>query len=165
MHDILPYFSRHGAIAPADVNPAEFVLDTIGVSGRDKGEELSADWPANWQNGPEAQEVESSISRIDQDGSDVIDVDANDNSTFNAPIITQIYLLTRRILYNQWRNTPYMYSKMWAHCVSAILVSFTLFQIGTGPQDLQNRYVISSQFSHWPKELCGALTHKPNANL
>ncbi|KAH9207271.1 ABC-2 type transporter-domain-containing protein [Leptodontidium sp. 2 PMI_412] len=139
MHDILPYFSRHGAVAPADVNPAEFILDTIGASGKDNGEKSSVDWPANWQNGPEAREVESSIPGIDRDSFDVIDVDADDNSKFNAPIVTQIYLLTRRILYNQWRNTPYMYSKIWAHCVSAILVSFTLFQIGTGPQDLQNR--------------------------
>lgn len=152
MHDILPYFSRHGAVAPADVNPAEFILDTIGASGKDNGEKSSADWPANWQNGPEAREVESSIPSIDRDSSDVIDVDADDNSKFNAPIVTQIYLLTRRILYNQWRNTPYMYSKIWAHCVSAILVSFTLFQIGTGPQDLQNRYVTPSQSSHRSKE-------------
>lgn len=145
MREILPYFNRHGAVAPADANPAEFVLDTIGASGRNVNKKSSVDWPEKWQKAPEAQAVDSSISRIDQEGSKAIDIDADANSEFNAPIVSQIYLLTRRILYNQWRNTPYMYSKIWAHCVSAILVAFTLFQIGTSPQDLQNRYVTMLQ--------------------
>ena len=59
---------------------------------------------------------------------------------FNASTWLQTWLLTQRILRNQWRNVPYMYSKIWVHVVSAILVGLTFFRLGTGVQDLQNRY-------------------------
>jgi len=58
---------------------------------------------------------------------------------FNATVLEQTIVLTKRMLLNQWRSPAYMYSKIWVHVTSAILVGFTFFQIGTSPQDLQNR--------------------------
>ncbi|KAL5340239.1 ABC-2 type transporter-domain-containing protein [Aspergillus crustosus] len=63
----------------------------------------------------------------------------NDTSEFNSSILLQTILLTTRMLKNQWRNTAYMYSKIWVHVISAILVGFTFFDLGTTPQELQNR--------------------------
>lgn len=66
---------------------------------------------------------------------------ASRSSSHNATIVQQTWLLTKRMLLGQWRNPPYMYSKIWVHVISGILVGFTFFQIGTSPQDLQNRSV------------------------
>ena len=101
--------------------------------------EKGSNWATNWAESPEAGALVEDIAAIEVRKA-LSDVEDNDRRDYNASTTQQTLLLPLRILKNQWRNTPYLYSKIWVHVVSAILVGFTFFQLGTSPRDLQNRY-------------------------
>ncbi len=139
MQSVLPYFERYGAVTPPDTNPAEFVLETVGAGINARKDEKGADWATKWSESPEAEAVASKITQIQKQGSSLEDFEDGNVENYNGSLFLQTWLLTVRIMKNQWRNVPYMYSKIWVHIISAILVGLTFFQLGTGPQDLQNR--------------------------
>ncbi|KAL4863809.1 hypothetical protein BDV12DRAFT_189408 [Aspergillus spectabilis] len=134
----LDYFARNGAVCPSGTNPAEFILETVGAGVNARENDKASDWASNWAVSSEAvhlsREIETSKEkRPEQHPED------DDTSEFNSSILLQTALLTTRMLKSQWRNTAYMYSKIWVHVISAILVGFTFFDLGTTPQELQNR--------------------------
>lgn len=145
----LAYFARHGAVSPEGANPGEFILETVGAGVDARTNDRGASWAAHWAASPEAAELVRQIG--ESTGGDAgpahgSDGDAGpahgedgDASECNASVLAQTRLLTTRMLLNQWRNPPYMYSKIWVHVLSAVLVGFTFFQVGTSPRDLQNR--------------------------
>ncbi|KAG8426770.1 hypothetical protein J3459_007818 [Metarhizium acridum] len=137
--DVLPYFEKNGAPAPApwNGNPAEFVLETIGAGIGGKGATTSRDWASKWKDSPEARAVSDAIQRI-KNGPDWQET-TELQEAFNTPSLIQTLLLTKRMLLNQWRKPAYIYSKIWVHVIQAILIGFTFFQLGTSPVDLQSR--------------------------
>ena len=149
---MIPYFERHGAIPPPDVNPAEFVLETVGAGINAHNDDKGDSWATKWNESPEAQTIAEEVQNLNSDkqNSTMEDFEDGNPGDFNASTWLQTWLLTQRILRNQWRNVPYMYSKIWVHVISAILVGLTFFQLGTGVQDLQNRYSI---FLHRTQDL------------
>ncbi|KAJ5167595.1 uncharacterized protein N7482_003189 [Penicillium canariense] len=95
----------------------------------------------HWRESPEAKAVLEGIDRINKDykeGNNCVDEEIG-HGELNASILVQSWLLTVRMLKNQWRNPPYMYSKTWVHVIRAILTSTTVYKLGTSPSDLQNR--------------------------
>lgn len=139
MQAVLPYFERHGAVPPPNTNPAEFVLETVGAGINAHKDKKGTDWATIWNKSPEAEGIAQEITHIQKQGSLTEDFEDNNLKEYNGSLLLQTSLLTVRIMKNQWRNVPYMYSKIWVHIVSAILVGLTFFRLGTGPQDLQNR--------------------------
>lgn len=139
MQSVLSYFERHGAIPPSDTNPAEFVLETVGAGINARKDNRGNDWADIWNESPEAKAIVGEITHVQGQGSVPEDFEDGNVGDYNGSIFLQTWLLTVRMLKNQWRNVPYMYSKIWVHIVSAVLVGLTFFQLGTGPQDLQNR--------------------------
>jgi hypothetical protein len=143
--DALPYFARHGAVSPPGANPAEFILETVGAGINARNNDKGATWASNWSASPELAELLTEIDHGVKDKSSKSSgnvTGTRPQSSHNASVFEQTWLLTKRMLLGQWRNPPYMYSKIWVHVISGILVGFTFFQIGTSPQDLQNRYVL-----------------------
>ncbi|KAL9604583.1 MAG: hypothetical protein Q9179_001809 [Wetmoreana sp. 5 TL-2023] len=138
VQQVLPYFERYGAVPPPGANPAEFVLETVGAGVNARNDDKGTDWATRWDESPEAENVAAEIGHIQKQSSSLEDFDGS-NEDYNASIFTQTWLLTVRIMRNQWRNPPYMYSKIWVHVVSSVLVGLTFFHLGTSPQDLQNR--------------------------
>lgn len=136
--EALPYFARHGAVSPEGANPGEFILETVGAGVNARTTEKGSNWAATWAESQEAVNLKQEIEESKKTPRTVND-DVESASEYNASVVVQTWLLTKRMLLNQWRNPPYMYSKIWVHVISAILVGFTFFQIGTSPQDLQNR--------------------------
>ncbi|QGI71281.1 hypothetical protein CEK26_003618 [Fusarium fujikuroi] len=136
----LSYFARNGAICPEGANPGEFILETVGAGVNARTSDKGSNWASTWAASPEAAALGREIA-ISSDTSKALSpgVDEGNNSEYNASVALQTVLLTKRMLLNQWRSPPYIYSKIWVHVISAILVGFTFFQIGTSPQDLQNR--------------------------
>lgn len=139
MKQVLPYFERHGAVPPPNTNPAEFVLETVGAGIETRNYDKGIDWATRWDESPEAEAVAAEIGRIQNQGPSLADLEDGRIEEYNSSVFLQTWLLTVRIMKNQWRNVPYIYSKIWVHVVSAVLVGLTFFQLGTGPQDLQNR--------------------------
>lgn len=136
---MIPYFARHGAVCPSDTNPAEFVLETVGAGIHGRTDNKGSDWAATWRVSPEATSVLEEIRSIKRLQRPTAEIAENSRRDFNASIVLQTWLLTSRMFYNQWRNVPYLYSKIWVHVISAILVGFEVFQVGDSPTDLQNR--------------------------
>ncbi|KAF5580877.1 ATP-binding protein multidrug cassette transport [Fusarium subglutinans] len=138
--EALPYFARNGATCPEGANPGEFILETVGAGVNARTSDKGANWASTWAASPEATALgrEITISSDTPKGLSPA-VDEENTSEHNASVVLQTLLLTKRMLLNQWRSPPYIYSKIWVHVISAILVGFTFFQIGTSPQDLQNR--------------------------
>ena len=102
-------------------------------------DDKASDWAAAWKNSPEASSISKDIDSLVQSQVPLAELADGSKGSFNASTAEQSWLLTKRIFRNQWRNVSYLYSKIWVHVVSAILVGFTLFQVGTSPTDLQNR--------------------------
>ena len=102
-------------------------------------DDKNSDWAAAWKNSLEASAISKDLDSIVQSQQVPAELVDGPTGSFNASTAEQSWLLTKRIFRNQWRNVPYLYSKIWVHVVSAILVGFTLFQVGTSPTDLQNR--------------------------
>ncbi|WKT52709.1 AAA ATPase domain [Fusarium oxysporum f. sp. vasinfectum] len=138
--EALSYFARNGATCPEGANPGEFILETVGAGVNARTSDKGSNWASTWAASPEAADLGREIT-INSDASKSLSPDVGEEVTseHNASVLLQTILLTKRMLLNQWRSPPYIYSKIWVHVISAILVGFTFFQIGTSPQDLQNR--------------------------
>jgi ATP-binding cassette subfamily G (WHITE) protein 2 (SNQ2) len=119
------------------------VLETIGAGVNARLTDKGSNWAAKWKASPEAAALEAEIleynrASVKTKASDEA-ADASHLATFNASVMLQTWLLTARILKNQWRNPPYVYSKIWVHALSGILAGVTFYQLGTSPTELQNR--------------------------
>jgi ABC-type multidrug transport system ATPase subunit len=137
----LEYFTRHGAVPAPDTNPAEFILETGGAGINARKDTKGSVWANHWRESPEAKAVSADIDRINaeyREGGDILDEETV-NREYNTSIPVQSWLLTVRMLKNQWRNPPYIYSKIWVHVVHSILIGTTLYKLGTSPSDIQNR--------------------------
>ena len=139
VQSVLPYFARHNAVPPPNTNPAEFVLDQVGAGVHAREDTKASDWANTWSESPEARAVNEELAAINKQNTTSDDFENASKRDYNGSLASQSYLLTIRILRSQWRNVPYMYSKLWVHVVSALLAGLTFFDLGTGPQDLQNR--------------------------
>lgn len=135
----LAYFTRYGAVPPPNANPAEFILETGGAGINARKDTKGSEWAKIWRESPEAKAVSEEIRRINQDARDEVVDEGIGNGEFNSSVLSQSWLLTVRILKNQWRNPPYIYSKIWVHVIHAILIGTTIYKLGTSPSDLQNR--------------------------
>ncbi|KAL4783840.1 ABC-2 type transporter-domain-containing protein [Aspergillus varians] len=133
----LEYFADNGAVCPKGTNPAEFILETVGAGVNARENDKASDWTSKWAASPQADSLRDEIEASKQQPQR--EVQDEDMSEYNSSLLLQTSLLTTRMLKNQWRNTAYMYSKIWVHVISAILVGFTFFNLGTTPQELQNR--------------------------
>ncbi|KAJ5908495.1 hypothetical protein N7495_001177 [Penicillium taxi] len=138
---VLDYFTRHGSVPPPDTNPAEFILEAGGAGINARKDTKGRQWAKHWGESPEAKIVSEDIDRINKDyneGDNGVDEEIG-HGEFNSSLLLQSWLLTVRMLKNQWRNPPYIYSKIWVHIIHAILIGTTVYQLGTSPSDLQNR--------------------------
>jgi ATP-binding cassette subfamily G (WHITE) protein 2 (SNQ2) len=138
----IEYFDRQGAPCPKDANPADFVLETIGAGVNARLNDTGANWAQKWRESPEAAALDATINEYNQSSiknTAAEDADAAKTPDYNASIFLQTWLLTKRILLNQWRNPPYVYSKIWVHALSGLLAGVAFYKLGSSPTELQNR--------------------------
>ena len=139
VRSVISYLAERGAVAPPDANPAEFVLETVGAGINNDSSAKSSAWAETWRDSDEARRIADDIEVIESNFSSDSTGGVASDTSFNASTFTQTYLLTQRMLKNQWRQTAYAYSKLWVHIIQALLLGFTFYQLGTSPQELQNR--------------------------
>lgn len=122
-------------------------METIGAGVNARLNDKGSNWASRWKESDEARALEKEIFDYNHSASTTTATeDANTAATvpeFNASVMQQTWLLTERILKNQWRNPPYIYSKIWVHVLSGILAGVTFYRLGTSPTELQNRYAVS----------------------
>ena len=114
------YFGQYGVVTPADVNPAESVIELVAPVGGSK-----IDWAERWESSNEARNL---LARIDSITSGNEHAAAGDNEAsastgaFATSLYTQTVELTKRQFKAQYRDGPYHLTKM------VLLVFFGLFE-------------------------------------
>lgn len=115
------YFESKGArqCGPEE-NPAEWMLDVIGAA---PGSRNTVDWPQQWYDSAERQEVKSQLALMKGKLSELpVEADPTALREFAAPFGTQLYAVTKRVFQQYWRTPSYLYSKMLL-CTASVSVS------------------------------------------
>ena len=99
-HVLRNYFSRHGAECPANVNPAEYMLDAIGAGITPRVGDR--DWAEIWLDSPEYQRVRAEIEDIKQRG-----LAKPDNSNKKTQACTFAYISYRYSANSAVSQTPH----------------------------------------------------------
>lgn len=110
---LVQYFVDKGASpCPQDVNPAEWMLSTIGAA---PGVKTEIDWPQQWQDSTEKMLVDTELERLASSAagypSTTEKCDEASQKEFAAPLMKQIAIVTKRIFQQYWRSPAYIYSK------------------------------------------------------
>lgn len=136
---LIDYFVRHGGSEPGSgVNPAEYMLETIGAA---PGAHTEIDWPAVWQQSAEYKSVQAELERLK--GQRALSLPPPDDSSsyteFAAPFLTQLYLVAVRTFQQYWRSPSYIYSKALLCVGSSLFIGFSFFRSENTLQGLQNQ--------------------------
>ncbi|CEN59914.1 Putative ABC transporter CDR4 [Aspergillus calidoustus] len=108
---LVDYFTRNGAHnLPAGANPAEYMLDVIGVA---PGSTTNIDWPAVWRDSPEYRQVQTELERLAAlAGSEPTHDDPSAYKEFAASPLDQYIQVTKRVFEQYWRSPGYIYAKV-----------------------------------------------------
>ncbi|KAK6837992.1 hypothetical protein PG987_006273 [Apiospora arundinis] len=149
---VLDYFSRNGAAAAPDVNPAEHIVDV--VQGR-FGTEI--DWPEVWNASKERTEALAELERLDNgqtlektgttsQATPVSEPTEAESKDYATPVLYQIKLVTLRQSMALWRNPDYIWNKIGLHVTNSLFGGFTFWMIGNGSFELQLRLMAVFNF-------------------
>lgn len=135
---LLEYFKKNGAVAGADENPAEFMLEAIGAgSTRAIG---GHDWGKVWAASPEFVQIKKDI--------EVIKVNAKDDEIktgtqeYATPLTYQIKAVLHRNNLIWWRSPDYDFTRLFNHFIAGSLAGIAFWQVGNTVEDLQNRVFV-----------------------
>ncbi|KAI5807966.1 putative ABC transporter [Peziza echinospora] len=137
-HDLIDYFERNGGHKCAkDQNPAEYMLDVIGVG---EGKKSNKDWGDIWSNSEEyserTREIEEIITQRQQTGRESR---PNDELEFAMPWATQVRAVVKRSFISYWRSPNYIVGKFMLHIFTGLFNTFTFWKIGHKEIDMQSR--------------------------
>ncbi|KAL4786048.1 ABC-2 type transporter-domain-containing protein [Aspergillus varians] len=147
---LLDYFEGNGARAcGSSENPAEYILEVIGAGASGKS---SQDWPIIWKESTQAREVQQEIDRIHQDrASAPLDEDNNTQQEYAMPFTNQLWLVTRRVFQQYWREPVYIWAKLILAIASGLFIGFTFFKPNSSQQGFQDvlfsAFMLTSIFS------------------
>ena len=110
---LIDYFvSNSASPCPQGVNPAEWMLATIGATPGVKNE---IDWPQKWQCSHEKSLVDTELERLAftalRASNNSVREDQESQGEFAAPLVKQSAIVTKRIFQQYWRSPSYIYSK------------------------------------------------------
>lgn len=138
---LLEYFSKNGAPADLDANPAEHIIDV--VSGSAGG---GRDWHSIWLESPEHTQVVKHLAEIKAEALSKPSTLKTDDNDFATPLWTQLKLVTARQKVALWRNPTYVWNKFFLHVSSALFAGFTFWKLGDSASDLQLRLLSCFNF-------------------
>ncbi|KAJ7596495.1 ABC-2 type transporter-domain-containing protein [Mycena floridula] len=134
---IRDYFARYGAVCPANVNPAEHMLDAIGAGLAPRVGDR--DWKDLWLESPEHQTVKREIAAIKAGGlARPVDTKKTSN-TYATSFLYQLQVVSKRNNLALWRSPDYIFSRLFVCGLIALAVGLSFLQLGVGVKDLQYR--------------------------
>ncbi|KAI0804598.1 ABC-2 type transporter-domain-containing protein [Irpex lacteus] len=131
------YFARYGALCPANVNPAEYMLDAIGAGLEPRIGDR--DWADIWRDSPEYKVMRQEIEDINQQGLAHPVPEHNNETTYATPFWVQLKEVVRRNNMALWRSPDYVFTRLFIHTCISLQISLSFLQLGTSTRDLQNR--------------------------
>ncbi|GAA5891653.1 hypothetical protein JCM6882_006157 [Rhodosporidiobolus microsporus] len=130
------YFSRYGAVMPADANPAEFIIQTVAPVGGSP-----TDWPSYWRESPEARATLDEIKRISARGGGAVtetQTHVEKPKKFAASYAVQTKELVRRNFKAQWRNGSYHLTKLSSSVFFGLFVGFYFYKLDASLNGIQS---------------------------
>ncbi|KUL89291.1 hypothetical protein ZTR_03795 [Talaromyces verruculosus] len=135
---LVNYFTRNGAHnLPAGANPAEYMLDVIGVA---PGSTTDIDWPAVWRNSQEYQQVQAELERLAAlAGSESARDDPSAYNEFAASTLEQHVQVTKRVFEQYWRSPGYIYAKVLLSLGSSLFTGLSFLNGDNTQRGLMNQ--------------------------
>ncbi|KII93944.1 hypothetical protein PLICRDRAFT_36161 [Plicaturopsis crispa FD-325 SS-3] len=131
------YFARHGAVCPANVNPAEYMLEAIGAGVTPRVGDR--DWKDVWLDSPECQKVKDDIAEIKKQALALPAPDKKQQTTYAAPFWYQLKTVVQRNNAALWRSPDYVFSRLFVHCFISLFISLSVLRLGNSVRDMQYR--------------------------
>ncbi|OAX79146.1 hypothetical protein ACJ72_06537 [Emergomyces africanus] len=135
---VVDYFAERGAVCPPNKNVAEFILETAAKGSRNNGKRI--DWNEEWRNSKELLQLRREVQQIEAQRRELPLLEtASSRYEFAAPIALQCWMLTKRLFVNYWRDSSYLYGKLFISVIMGIFNGFTFWQLGNTISSMQNR--------------------------
>lgn len=134
---LLEYFENAGARKCGDdENPAEYMLEIVGVGSRNKSD---VDWPEFWKSSQESENVQAELDRIHAEKQKEPVTDRGGSTgEFAMPLSAQIWEVTVRVFQQYWRTPEYIWGKFVLALASALFIGFSFFIQDSSSTGLQN---------------------------
>ncbi|CAK5280362.1 unnamed protein product, partial [Mycena citricolor] len=136
-HVIRQYFAENGATCPANVNPAEFMLEAIGAGVAPRIGDR--DWKDVWLDSPQCAQLRDTIDAIKSRGLAQPVLDKSHESVYATPFMYQMRIVTIRNMLALWRRPDYMFTRLFVCSFISLFVSLSFLQLGTSVRELQFR--------------------------
>ncbi|KAK2764869.1 hypothetical protein FQN54_008566 [Arachnomyces sp. PD_36] len=139
---VMQYFADRGFTCPPSKNIAEFILETAARTTRKDGSPVN--WDEEWRNSEQNREIMAEIRGINAERSQM-SFRAEESSQpqieyeYAAPVALQTIMLTKRVFRQQWRDSSYLYGKLFVSVLLGVFNGFTFWQLGNSIASMQNR--------------------------
>ncbi|KAJ1658885.1 ATP-binding cassette transporter snq2, partial [Dispira simplex] len=140
---IIDYFESHGAPAcPPDANPAEYILDVIGLKG-------DIDWPETYNNSDLAKRERQILAEFveAEKAKDRTSDDPDEHKEFALGYFAQTRVVLKRTFVSYWRDAEYNMNRFLLQVMVGIMLGLCFLRLGHSSQDLQNRVMAVFQTS------------------
>ncbi|KLJ09917.1 ATPase [Blastomyces silverae] len=135
---VVDYFAERGAVCPQNKNVAEFILETAAKGRRSNGKRI--DWDEEWRNSKELAQLKKEVQEINLERSQRPLLETSGSQyEYAAPVALQCWMLTKRLFINYWRDSSYIYGKLFISVILGTFNGFTYWQLGNTISSMQNR--------------------------
>ncbi|GAA5969283.1 hypothetical protein JCM8115_006749 [Rhodotorula mucilaginosa] len=157
-HVLRDYFAKHGAVCPAEANPAEYQLEAIGAgSTRRVGDR---DWADIWLDSEEFAQVKETIKQLNAEGLAMPEDTGGLGTSYATPFWTQLQVVSTRTFLAFWRSPDYGFTRLFQHISIALIVGLTFLNINDSLAALQYRVFVIFFFAVLPGILLSVI--EPN---
>ncbi|KAG7660523.1 CDR1 [[Candida] subhashii] len=135
---LISYFEKYGADpCPKDANPAEWMLQVVGAA---PGSHAKQDYFQVWRNSSEFQDAQEELNEMERELVKLPrDTDPEAHLRYAAPLWKQYFIVSARVIVQNWRSPGYIYSKLFLVLSSALFNGFSFFKADRSMQGLQNQ--------------------------
>ncbi|KAL1625652.1 ATP-binding cassette transporter snq2 [Diplodia seriata] len=148
-HVLLEYFHQNGADCPADLNPAEWMLDAIGAGQTPRIG--NKDWGDVWKDSDEFAKVKENIIHMKRDRvEEVGSAPEVEQKEYATPIWYQIKRVNARQQLSFWRTPNYGFTRFFNHVVIALFTGLAFLQLDDSRASLQYRVFVIFQVTVLP---------------
>lgn len=142
---VVDYFAERGVVCPPNKNVAEFILETAAKGRRSNGKRI--DWDEEWRNSKELLQLRKDVEQINVERSERPTLETTSSQyEYAAPISLQCWMLTKRLFVNYWRDSSYLYGKLFISIIIGIFNGFVCcYFIRNCPPTLD--YLLTASFT------------------
>lgn len=143
------YLKRHGAEAGPTDNVAEYMLEAIGAGSAPRVGDR--DWADIWADSPELAATKEAIIQMKRDRQGAGKSSNPElEKEYASPQLHQIKVVARRMFRSFWRSPNYLFTRVFAHVVVALITGLTYLNLDDSRSSLQYRVFVIFQVTVLP---------------